>query len=738
MITSIMIYFASGLRVHHNLEDFFPKGDEDIAFIQQFEERLEADDNFLIIAIHDTNGILNKPLLAEIHRLTLACDTIKNVVQAHSLTTLHYFIKTPMGFIRIPFLHYDKPEKYSNDSVRIVKDELLAGRFLSDDFKTISVVLKMDSSLSQDDAEILNRSIFNVIDKFSFKQVHVAGKVNTQVVFVQKIEEELQVYVLLSGILVTLVLIIIYGRFWSVFIAVVSVLMGMANFFGILGIIGEPLNLMSSLFPTLMLVVGMSDVIHIMSKYIDELDRQESKIAAMKVTLKQIGWATFLTSLTTAIGFSALLTSRIAPIREFGITSAMGVFVAYITVIVFTTSVLILFRKDQLIRVNRSGGLWEPWMLRIYTFVGPNTNKILIAGLIVFLISLFGASKIPTNTYLLTDFPDNAQPKRDFKFIEQHLAGVRSFEMAAIATDGHYINDLDVLKQIEKVSDYINSRPQLAVAYAPTVIYKNLNRTFQGGSQKEYKLPDDQKSIDKYDTFLEKYSNVYKLNVLISKDKKYGRLTAKMQDIGSDKNKVLNEEIYQWISENIDESLVSFKITGKALLVDKNNEYLRTGLMYGLGLAFLVVSIIMAILFRSIKMMFISMIPNIIPILITGAFMGLAGIELKSSTSMIFTVAFGIAVDDTIHYLSKLKLLLATGMDLDQAIKGTYTETGKAICLTTITLVFGFLILLYSDFNGTVYIGLLVSITLVTALICDLFILPACLYKFLDDPANKS
>ena len=200
-----------------------------------------------------------------------------------------------------------------------------------------------------------------------------------------------------------------------------------------------------------------------------------------------------------------------------------------------------------------------------------------------------------------------------------------------------------------------------------------------------------------------------------------------MMDLGSDEIRLANDSIRSWISNNLQTDLATYSITGTAIIIDKNNEYLRESMFKGLGLAFLVVSVLMVFLFKNVKMMLISLIPNIIPLLVAGAIMGFTGIELKASTSIIFTIAFGIAVDDTIHFLSKLKLVLNRGKSLEEAIQRTFKETGKAIVITSVILFFGFLILIFSDFTGTFYIGILVSVTLLSAVITDLYLLPVSL-----------
>jgi hypothetical protein len=209
-----------------------------------------------------------------------------------------------------------------------------------------------------------------------------------------------------------------------------------------------------------------------------------------------------------------------------------------------------------------------------------------------------------------------------------------------------------------------------------------------------------------------------------------GRITGRMNDIGSKVSLEKNEAFYTFVAHHIDTSAINIRITGTSLLIDKSNQYLSRNMLEGLLIAFFVVAVITALLFYSIRMIVIVLIPNIIPLLMIAAFMGFAGITLKLSTAIIFTIAFGIAVDDTIHFISKLRLELSKGTPIIFAIRRTYITTGKAIIITTLILVGGFISLLLSSFGGTFYMGVLVGLTLLLAVIIDLTLLPALLILF--------
>jgi hypothetical protein len=223
------------------------------------------------------------------------------------------------------------------------------------------------------------------------------------------------------------------------------------------------------------------------------------------------------------------------------------------------------------------------------------------------------------------------------------------------------------------------------------------------------------------------------VNILISKDEKNTRISGRILDIGADNIRDLTKKIDAWAIANVDTSIIQIKQTGTSLVIDKNAQYVRKSILSGLGLAMFIVSILMVLLFRNLKMLIISIIPNLIPLMIAGAVLGFAGIELEAGISIVFAIIFGIAVDDTIHFLSKFKLARNKGMSVDDAIEITFLETGKAICLTTVILFFGFMVLLFSVHPPSITVGILISVTLFSALFADLFFIPVLIRWFIKD-----
>ncbi|MEM9921996.1 MAG: MMPL family transporter, partial [Bacteroidota bacterium] len=268
--------------------------------------------------------------------------------------------------------------------------------------------------------------------------------------------------------------------------------------------------------------------------------------------------------------------------------------------------------------------------------------------------------------------------------------------------------------------------------YSPTATYKNIHLLFHQNRPEEYVFPKEEKRFKKYKRFAKRIPST-STDAMISEDRTKARISSRIQDIGADEVKAIGLIMDDWIKENIDPQIATIKRTGTGLMLDKSSEYIRESLIWGLGLAILMVSVLMMLLFRNVKLLVVCLLPNMIPLLLAGALLGYSGTEMEMGIPIVFAVIFGIVVDDTIHFLGKFKLLTAKGLSTEEALQLTFRETGKALCLTTIILFFGFMVLLFSKHPPTFTAGWLVSLTLLSALFCDLLLIPPLLRWLVSD-----
>ncbi len=730
MLTLASIYFALQLKFSFDFEQFFPTGDADLAFFKEFIEEFETDDNFMLIAAKREAGVFEQSFLKQFHELTLQTRKLPYITESQSLTKLTLPLKTPFGYTTVPAIHIDKPSRYARDSLKIMQDERFVHNLISEDGKALVIALKTKDRLDLPESDELMEATRALLTNYSFEKTHLLGTAYFQSELVKMSQREVAVSAIISGILVAFILFVLFRRPIGIGIAGVSIGLGMLLFLGLLGAWGRELSVMSALYPVLMIIVGTSDVIHIMSKYIDELRKGLPRKEAITITIKEIGLATLLTSITTAIGFASLLSSRIIPIKEFGVNAAVGVIVAYVTVIFFTTALLSYFKREQLTYLTEQKNVWEKILEGTYQTTLQHPRRIIFGSLVLVGLCFWGISTISTNYRMESNLPIGATITDDFNFFEEAFAGFRPMEIAVFASGDYQATDYAVIQQMDTIEQYLKTIPSIKSVTSITAAYKSVNQANNQNKASAYAVPKTERSFQRAQKMLDRLPEGTS-DIMVSKDGKKARITTRVLDIGADSVQQLGLEIDNWIAQHTDPSIATFKRTGTAIILDKNALYARQSLLEGLAFAVLIVSVIMALLFRNWRMVFISLVPNVLPLLIAGGLLGLLGIDLEAGVAILFAIVFGIAVDDTIHFLSKFKLATDKGYDVEKAIHITFLETGKAICLTSVVLFFGFLVMLFSVNPPSVTVGIMISVTLFTALISDLLIIPVLIRRLL-------
>jgi len=729
----VCLYQVYHLKFSFDFEQFFPEGDPDLEFFQSFIQEFETDDNFLLIAVENNPSVFEEDFLEKFHEFTLKVRDIPHVTRVQSLTTMDYPVKTPFGINSVPIIHMDQPAKYEADKARILSDKRFVNNFIDENAQALAITARTVDAIDLDQSKEMMEAYEELVAAYDFAEVHLLGRAYFQDELVEMQKNEIVVSTIVSGILIIFILMFIFRRPIGVWVALSSIGLGLLYFLGIIGLLGRELNIMAALYPVLMLIVGTSDVIHIMSKYVDELKKGIPKREAMIVTIKEIGLATLFTSVTTAIGFATLITSNVRPIREFGLNAAMGVIIAYITVIFLTTSVLTLFSKEQIIRETKATDFWHNLMQNWYGKTLKHGK--LIAGISAVFVALcfYGMSLITMNYTVESNLPITAKITDDFRYFEEKFSGFRPIEFAiTVKEDSLQADSYEVLREVSKIEDKLLENENFRSIVGLTTIYKSLERMNKGNRTDAYAFPETEREFKKSKRLVDRMGSS-DAAVMVSKDKKKTRISTRIADIGAERIKEEGKEIDNWINENIDTSLIDVKRTGTGLLIDKNAVYIRDNLLSGLAIALVLVSLLMALLFRNLRMLLVAMVPNFVPVLFAAGLLGFLGIQLEAGVSIVFAVVFGIAVDDTIHFLSKYKLARDKKKSVEEAIKITFEETGKAITFTTIILFFGFMVMFFSNHPPSVTVGMLISVTLVGALICDLFLLPVLMRWILRD-----
>jgi uncharacterized protein len=724
----ILLVLVSIIPIYHikfsfDFEQFFPQGDDDLKYYNAFIKEFETDDNFLLIGIQKKDGIFDTSFLQKINKFTLQCRSIPNVKESQSLTTLELPIKTPFGIATIPALPFDDPSYFSNIKEKLTSDERFVNTLISKDAKAIVVALKTKEHINLEESEALMSAVDTKLKPFQFEESHYLGRANFQKELVEMEKWEVGKSTVISAILVGFIMFILFRRWRSVFIALASIGLSMILFFALLSILGREFTAISALYPVLMVIIATADIVHMLSKYIDELRKGFSQTEAIKITIKEIGLATLMTAVTTAIGFATLVTSRIKPIQDFGLNAALGVLIAYLTVLIFSTALMSQFSLDQIIKTNKGALIWDKILERIYIITKNQKQKVVVVSMILVALSIYGTSKISTNISIFETLPSRSKVTDDFVFFEKKFAGFRPLEFAVLAKPPYKVYDFDIIQQVDKVEKHLRSVKEIKQVNSYTVLFKSIHQMENNNNAQFFSITKDSTNFESQKQLIQKMPSTT-ANILVNKDATKARITTRILDRGADTVMKIGDEIEKWIAINTDTTKVTFKRTGTGYIIDKNAGYVRADLIEGLFWEVGIIALIMGLMLSNWRMIIIFLIPNLFPLLFAAALIGFSGVHLDAGISMVFTVVFGICIDDTIHFLSFFKLNMRKGHTVDESIHITMHETGKPVCITTIILFFGFMVMMFSVHPPSVAIGKLIGVTLIAALLSDLFINP--------------
>jgi uncharacterized protein len=713
------------VKVDYDFEKFFPTSDPELDRYLAFRDRFGYDNDFLMFGIEREQGVFDRELLTRVDSLAAQLERLPLVIKVLSPTRMSEPMITPLGVFETPYLRFTNDTLLSIDSARIWRDPRIKDYFFSNDAKAMLVVLNAEPGLSKTKCDSLLVGVRRVLASVGLQDARIVGRIVGQDHYITTMVKEM---IFFLGASIALLAVFLWFGFRSLYGVIIPItVVGLAILWQVafMTALGKPLGILTMLLPTILFVVGMSDVVHILECYLEEIRAGVDRIRAVAVTYKEVGLPTFLTAVTSGIGFATLGTASIQPLQEFGLYTAIGVMVAFCLAFALLPALLVLTDPAKLLPSTTRTSPWDNRLPRLFLWTIRRRRAILWSFGLICVLSIVGASRIKVNNYLLEDLPKNDPLKKGFVWFEERFGGVRPFEMEiALADSTASIWDLNVLHQIEQVQNHLATVYDVDGIVSPLTVMYSLNKAFNGGDGSYYRLPDDNAEcarMGKRAKFLGKEL----LGTIVSADGRRARLTGRRVDEGGFVHKAKNAEMEAFIRDHTDPALVRFHQTGMAYLIDRNNETLSTQLIGGMGLAVLLTALIMFWFFRDHRMVLVALIPNLVPLLFIAGVMGFAGIDLKVSTAIIFTISFGIAEDDTIHMLASLRHYLREGRSPMYALKRTYLRTGKAVTVTSLMLLSGFVTLVFSDFASVFYMGVLITLTLAFAYVAELLLLPA-------------
>lgn len=725
------------LQFNYDFEAFFPNEDSELERYHTHRDRFEWDNEFVLLGLENKKGIFKKQFLQQVDSLTKDLKEIRYVNKVLSPTNIRNVSLSGLAPVQNRLIHIEDESLYAEDSAAIYRTPELIGSFFPADAKSISIFIKTDEGLSKTKCDSLAKNIRAAFSKYHFDDVHFVGRIVAQAVYLENLQSEFKYFLIISFCVIVVFLWLSFRSTYGIVVPITIVIVSIFWTLGIMAMVGQPLDIMTVMLPVMIFIAGMSDVVHFFSKYFEELGKGTARDKIFPLILKEVGFPTFLTLITTVVGFLSLLFSSIVPIRDFGIFTSVGIVIAFILTYTLLPALLYFFTPKKLVEVHGHDNKAYNVMRRILFWIFRSQKTIIALSVLIAVISIVGVYKIKVNNILLEDLSDKVRIKQDFMFFDQHYSGVRPLELAiTIKSKDKTVWDYDIMQQLNGLDEFLKQEYKAGFMYSPAMVTKTIYRALNDLPPDSANFPgrEDYEDVKKQLLSNKKNKDIRRI---ITPDGKYARINGKITDIGSIVVNRQNARLQEYINSHINGNDIDVQITGAAHLIDRNNEYMVSNMTQGFLFSIVVIALLTYFLHRSWRMVIVFILPNVLPLLIIAGIMGYAGIELKAATSLVFSIAFGVATDDTIHFISRLKIELAYGKSLVYAFKRTYFETGKPIVLTTFILIGGFMSLMISNFQSTFYFGFLICITIVIALVADLFLLPVLLFWILGKKKKK-
>ena len=569
--------------------------------------------------------------------------------------------------------------------------------------------------------------------------VRVSGMPYIRTLNAQNIQNEIALFVGGALGITAIIFFFFFRSFRATFITLLVVMIGVTWAFGFIGLFRYEITVLSALIPPLIIVIGVPNAVFLINKYQQEIKKHGQQAKALQRVISKIGNATLMTNITTASGFATFVFVKSSLLKEFGILASVNIISIFILALLI---IPILYSFMPIPKKKHLNHLEKRWIENVVDWMEKMVRNhritIYFATVIVIIAGIIGVYKIKVSGSLIEDMPKSLEFYQDIKFFENEFGGIMPLEILVDTKREKGVMKLSTLKRMEKLNEAIESFPELSKPISVTNLVKYSKQAYYKGNPKYYQLPTKQEQNYIFSYTKNSNSDAGMLKNFVDSTGRYARITTFMKDIGTEKMDVIQKRLKTVIAKEFPSEKYEVSLTGKALVFIKGTNYLIKNLVFSLSLAILLIAIFMAWMFRSPQMIFISLIPNILPLLITAGLMGFLEIPIKPSTILVFSIAFGISVDDTIHFLAKYRQeLIANKWRIKTSVYAALRETGVSMFYTSIVLFFGFLTFTLSSFGGTIALGGLVSITLLLAMVSNLLLLPSLLLTFEKKIANK-
>lgn len=569
--------------------------------------------------------------------------------------------------------------------------------------------------------------------------IYVSGMPYIRTLNSQNIIDEIQWFVAAALFVTSFIFFFFFRSFRATLISMITVVIGVMWSFGFLGLFGYEITVLTAIIPPLIIVIGIPNCIFLINKYQQEIKNHGNQAKSLQRVITKVGNATLMTNITTASGFATFIFTQSELLKEFGVVASVNIIAIFVLSLLIIPIVYSYMPPPKEKHLRHLGKKWiEGFVDWMENTVKNRRVTIYITSVSVLVLSIIGIYTIRISGSLLEDMPQGASFFKDIRFFEEEFGGIMPLEIMVDAKKEKAFSKLATVRKLEKLQELINEESNFSKPISVVDLAKYSKQAYYNHNPKYFQLPTNQEQsfIMPYIKSLSSIQD--ELVSVVDSTGRYARMTVFMKDVGTEQMDLIEAQLLPQIEKLFPSDRYEVTLTGKALIFQKGTRYLVNNLILSLGLAILLIALFMAWMFRSFKMILISLVPNLLPLLMTAGMMGFLGIPIKPSTILVFSVAFGISVDDTIHFLAKYRQELKQNhWKIRRSVYPALRETAVSMFYTSIVLFFGFSVFMISSFGGTVALGGLVSATLLFAMLSNLLLLPSLLLSLDRSIANK-
>jgi len=738
MITALTVFMAQKGReakLSYSMAKLLPNDHQVSVDYNDFLNKYGSQ-NVLVIAVEDS--LITT--LSHLKKWDKVSESIKNINGIEQI----------ISFSNLPILQKDADEKkftvkkwFSEDiqteeefqkALAIYQSQpFFKGLINSEENKVTTLLITLDEEMIRSSKrEILIFSIKALVDNYSTDfgvKAHYSGLPYIRTVDSVKVKNEISMFILFTLLITALILFLFFRSFKATISSIIVVIIGVIFSFGSIALMGYEISILMALVPPVLIVIGIPNCIFLINKFHSEFRLSKNKEDALSKMIQKIGNITLLTNVTTASGFAAFILTNSETLQEFGVIASLNI------LFIFLLSLFIIpiyFSFSSAPKKRHTQHLDKKWINNLVQYlaylVKYKRKHIYVITVVLIVVGFFGIIQLKTTGNITEDLPKEQALYQDLKFLESNFGGVLPLEVLVNTKKKNGLLKSYNLRKIEKLSDVLETYPEFSKPSSYIDAVKYSKQAFYNGDSTYYSLPNSQEQRVILSYSKNSSEGLGFGNLLMDSLKQEARISLRVADISTSKMDSIFDSLLPKINEIFDPEKYDVTITGTSIVFLNGTKFLIKNLVLSLLLVIILISIFMAWMFNSFRMVVVSIIPNLIPLLLTGAIMGYFGIALKPSTILVFSIAFGISVDDTIHFLAKYRQeLLMNNWNIRKSVFSALNETGVSMFYTSVVLFFGFFIFVASDFGGTIALGLLVSITLMLAMLSNLLLLPALL-----------